>query len=86
MNLLCRILDHRRALPVIHNHGLLFATCQRCGADLVREPRAPWRAVPRGFRVVWKEQGRHAIAPGGNFATRDGLGPIKSGHLSLPDA
>jgi hypothetical protein len=77
MNLICRLLDHRRALPVTHNHGLVFTTCRRCGVDLVRERGALWRAVPRGFHVVWKKRGHHDGTPRG-----DALGLIKSGFLS----
>ncbi len=54
MNLLCALLDHRRALPVRHNAGLSFTICQRCGADLVRERRERWHKVPPGSRVVWR--------------------------------
>jgi hypothetical protein len=77
VKLLCHLLDHRRALPVTRNHGLAFSTCKRCGADLVRERGAPWRAVPPGFRVVWKQRGHHDATAHG-----DALGLIKSGYLS----
>ena len=77
MSLICRLLDHRRALPVTHNHGLVFTTCRRCGTDLVRERGAPWRAVPPGFHVVWKPRGHHDGTAGGHA-----VGLIKSSFLS----
>lgn len=81
MNLICRLFDHRQGLPETHNHGLVFTTCRRCGVDMVRERGAAWRAVPPGFRVVWKAHGRHDATPGGNA-----VGLIKSGFLSAaPD-
>lgn len=40
------------------NQGFAFAGCRNCGCDLVRS-RSAWKAVPKGFRVVW----RRAAAP-----------------------
>jgi len=44
------------ALPrPVRNQGFEFGRCGRCGHDLVRSRRA-WRAVPEGFRVVWRRE------------------------------
>ncbi|HEX8512256.1 MAG TPA: SH3 domain-containing protein [Allosphingosinicella sp.] len=52
MSLLCRLGLHRpRGVPR-WNDGLYFATCGRCGRDLVRTAFQRWH-VPRGYRVVW---------------------------------
>lgn len=43
----------------VRNQGLEFGRCGRCNRDLIRS-RHQWRAVPQGFRVVWRRS-----APGG---------------------
>ncbi|QNA85116.1 hypothetical protein G4G27_14760 [Sphingomonas sp. So64.6b] len=58
----CRIFGHQGGAPVL-NEGLYFTRCERCSRDLIRQPGGDWYAVPPGMRVVWKEEGRHAIAP-----------------------
>ncbi len=59
MNLLCTLMGHQRALPAVHNAGYAFTRCTRCGADLMRERRGPWRAVPPGMQVVWRTPAEH---------------------------
>lgn len=55
MNLLCRLGRHRpRGIPR-WNDGYYFATCARCGADLVRTAFQSWH-VPSGYRVVWSDR------------------------------
>lgn len=49
----CVLGRHTAAPGAIRNQGLDFGRCRRCGRDLVRSRRA-WRAVPAGFRVVWR--------------------------------
>jgi len=45
--------QHDAAASAVRNQGLEFSRCRRCGRDLVRSGRS-WRAVPEGFRVVWR--------------------------------
>lgn len=55
MSLLCRLGRHRpRGIPR-WNDGLYFATCERCGRDLVRTAYQGWH-VPRGYKVVWSDR------------------------------
>lgn len=55
MSLLCRLGRHRpRGIPR-WNDGLYFATCERCGCDLVRTAFQGWQ-VPKGYRVVWSDR------------------------------
>ncbi len=55
MNLLCGLGRHRpRGIPR-WNDGLYFATCKRCGCDLVRTAFQGWH-VPTGYRVVWSDR------------------------------
>jgi hypothetical protein len=55
VSLLCRLGRHRpRGIPR-WNDGLYFATCARCGRDLVRTAFEGWR-VPNGYRIVWSDR------------------------------
>ncbi|HEX8308235.1 MAG TPA: SH3 domain-containing protein [Allosphingosinicella sp.] len=55
MSLLCQLGRHRpRGIPR-WNDGLYFATCERCGRDLVRTAFEGWH-VPSGYRVVWSDR------------------------------
>jgi len=40
----------------VWNNGFYFGSCGRCGCDLVRGAHDRWRAVPRGFKVVWRQR------------------------------
>ena len=53
MSLACLIGRHRARPSAVRNQGLYFSHCARCERDMVRSLGA-WRAVPRGFRVVWR--------------------------------
>ena len=53
MHLRCVARRHAIAPGEIRNQGFGFSRCLRCGHDMVRSKRA-WRAVPKGFRVVWR--------------------------------
>lgn len=55
MNLICRLGRHLPAALPRWNDGFYFATCARCGCNLVRTAFEPWH-VPKGFRVVWSNQ------------------------------
>ena len=55
MNHSCVLRKHAAAPGAIRNQGLDFGRCRRCGRDLVRSRRV-WRAVPAGFRVVWRRR------------------------------
>jgi hypothetical protein len=55
VSLLCRLGRHRpRGIPR-WNDGFYFATCERCGRDLVRTAFQRWH-VPRGYRIVWSDR------------------------------
>lgn len=53
MSLSCADGKHVALWRPIHNQGFDFGHCGKCGRDLVRSRRV-WRAVPEGFRVVWR--------------------------------
>ena len=53
MSLACLIGRHRARPSAVRNQGLYFSNCARCERDMLRSLGA-WRAVPRGFRVVWR--------------------------------
>lgn len=53
MAILCRLGRHRAIPSDRWNDGYFFSRCGRCGCDLVRR-RDKWRAVPKGYRVVWR--------------------------------
>ena len=57
MALLCTLLTHAITPHASRNQGFDFSTCRRCGRDMIRsaESRASkWKAVPTGFRVIWR--------------------------------
>lgn len=56
MRLSCAAGRHDAGSRRIRNQGFEFACCRGCGHDLVRS-RGAWRAVPKGFRVVWRRAG-----------------------------
>ena len=53
MKIFCRLGSHEAIEATFWNNGNYFTTCRRCGQALVRG-EGPWRAVPRGYKVVWK--------------------------------
>lgn len=53
MGLRCRSGHHVPAPDGVRNQGFEFSHCRMCRCDLVRSNRN-WKAVPNGFRVVWK--------------------------------
>lgn len=55
VSLLCRLGRHRPRGKPRWNDGYYFATCERCGADLVRTAFERWH-VPSGYRVVWSDR------------------------------
>lgn len=57
----CAVGRHRAGSRRVRNQGFEFGGCGACGRDLVRS-RGSWRAVPKGFRVVWRrEAGPQAV-------------------------
>ena len=66
--LLCSVTGHTADTVHHHNQGLDFASCHRCECDLIRAEGGDWTRVPKGFRVVWREFGRHDDA--GSVAAR----------------
>jgi hypothetical protein len=64
MRLSCAVGRHRGGSRRVRNQGFEFGCCGACGRDLVRS-RGSWRAVPKGFRVVWRrEAGPQAVLSG----------------------
>jgi hypothetical protein len=73
MRLHCIIGNHAPLPPAAANQGFQFSTCEHCGRDMVRSGRS-WHAVPRRFRVVWREA---ATAPGHRpWVSRRGHHPL----------
>lgn len=56
MSVFCGVGLHKAAERPVWNNGFYFGACARCGCDLVRGAQGRWRAVPRGFRVVWRQR------------------------------
>ena len=56
MSVLCKIGAHRSEAQPVWNNGFYFSACARCGCDLVRGIQERWRAVPKGFKVVWRQR------------------------------
>jgi hypothetical protein len=56
MSVFCGMGIHRAAAQPVWNNGFYFSACTRCGCDLVRGAHDRWRAVPRGFKVVWRQR------------------------------
>lgn len=54
MNAICRLFGHRPSEDAVWNDGFFFGRCTRCACELVRA-KGRWSAVPRGFRIVWRE-------------------------------
>lgn len=52
---LCALGWHRPTPIPRWNDGYYFATCGRCGVDMVRTPFKRWQ-VPHGYRVVWHSE------------------------------
>ncbi|HEX9947577.1 MAG TPA: hypothetical protein VGA98_08560 [Allosphingosinicella sp.] len=91
MNLLCRLGRHRpRGIPR-WNEGYYFATCERCGRDLVRTAFQRWH-VPDGYRVVWSDRPpasrpEVALVPGEKSApASSGLPEARPGPAHEPDS
>lgn len=53
MSPLCLARLHNPSPSAVWNAGYYVTHCSRCGADLIRRPQAPWRQVPKGYRIVW---------------------------------
>ena len=88
MSLLCRLGRHRpRGIPR-WNDGLYFATCERCGRDLVRTAFEGWR-VPAGYRVVWSDRPPESRPEVALVPTKTGIdapSAIPAGAVPLPSA
>jgi hypothetical protein len=48
----CALFGHRAQHEPVWNQGFYFATCCRCGEDIVRIPGERWHR-PRRARVIW---------------------------------
>lgn len=78
MNLLCRLGRHRPRGRPRWNDGHYFATCERCGADLVRTAFERWH-VPSGYRVVWSDRPPASRPEVALIPAEKGV-PIAAGH------
>ncbi|HEY0313679.1 MAG TPA: hypothetical protein VGC56_14450 [Allosphingosinicella sp.] len=88
MNLLCSLGRHAPRAAPRWNDGYYFATCRRCGQDIVRTAYEGWH-VPRGYRIVWAAtppQDRPQVAlaaempPTAPPAARESPAPVDSPH------
>jgi hypothetical protein len=75
MTFLCSVVGHSAGSTHHHNQGLDFASCHHCGCDLIRAEGCEWTAVPKGFRVVWREFGREGDA---------GAVAVRMGRIATP--
>lgn len=64
MNILCRLGKHDAVEEHLWNNGNYFTHCARCERVLVRKD-GPWKAVPRGHKVVWRPRTEFDIELGG---------------------
>jgi hypothetical protein len=55
MRILCRIGGHEPDRGAVWNEGFYFGRCRRCRRELLGRC-GEWKAVPRGFRIVWKKR------------------------------
>lgn len=61
MNIMCLLQGHAPGGECVWNEGYFFSACPRCARGLVRTSDK-WRAIPRGYRIVWRSGCRsHAI-------------------------
>ena len=79
MKLFCYLSMHQAAPEPTWNAGFYFTRCMRCRRELVRRPQQAWRAVPRGYRVVWKTR-----APGYPDWRRLQQAPARPGDSPAP--
>lgn len=62
MGILCSVGLHRPGGEQ-WNKGWYFASCERCGSDLVRTGSGRWH-VPKGSKVVWRQKTPRGRRPG----------------------
>lgn len=65
MNISCTLGRHTPRAKPIWNDGQYFSRCSSCEKDLIGR-FGVWKAVPKGYRVVWKK--RPADYPNWNAA------------------
>lgn len=53
MGILCGLGKHEPLAGKIWNDGFYFSRCKSCETEIIRRADS-WRAVPKGYRVVWK--------------------------------
>lgn len=65
--LICRLRTHAVGQRAVYNQGFGFSTCRRCGCDMIRSDSYPaptdWKAVPRGFKIIWCDRYTAARGP-----------------------
>ena len=82
MLVFCKMGAHSAGERPVWNNGFYFSSCARCGCDLVRGAHDGWRAVPKGFKVVWRP--RPAGYPDWSAATQTEQAPLRP--ISRPTA
>jgi hypothetical protein len=65
MRIFCKLGRHEAGTRIAYNAGTYFATCTHCTGALILSSKG-WRAVPRGYRVVWKGRRTQDLASSEN--------------------
>ena len=85
MKIWCKFGKHSATPAMARNQSTYFTKCSDCGADLIaRSPKEPWRPVPHGFTVRWREAKRQPEASRRNGASGPALPAFK--RLATADA
>ena len=61
MGFLCKIGGHRPVARGVRNSDREFGRCDRCRCDLMRDG-SDWKAVPKGYKIVWRPRMGNDIA------------------------
>lgn len=56
---LCAVIGHKAGRRRHAGRHHYFATCDRCGADVMREGRGAWVTPPVGMRIIWRTIEEH---------------------------
>ncbi len=60
MSILCSIGRHAAEPSRLWNGGFYFSRCRHCETDMIGQGRG-FRAVPKGYEVVWKPRRENDI-------------------------
>lgn len=61
MGFLCKMRGHRPVARGVRNSDREFGRCDRCRCDLMRDG-SDWKAVPKGYKVVWRPRTGNEVA------------------------